>query len=247
MVSLAKRTVPLPLEVVFHIAAGGMYNPSRQIPIEDGELTARFEFEPGGGSDERIEDAWKMREEFLIEEENEDDGIPGIDGISLAFGRFGEGRADLSVPIKKLGKRYHPFEAKRLLQDDYLEWRSLIRRAMRTKMNDWPKLIRKFPAAKVNLLCQPMPLTVQWHNGRPKGVIQCLDILQAVIATLQVDALMGAEYRFCACQGCSKSFKVKRKDQRYCSDVCKHRQVVRDSRNRERRSAQRPMNGGAEK
>jgi|GEM_PF-5139846 hypothetical protein len=245
MVPSTKRTVPLPLEVVFQIAAGGMYNPSRQIPREDEDLTVRFEFEPGGGSGERIKDAWGMREEFLVAEE--EGWIPGIDGMSLAFGRFGVGTEDLSVPLKKLGERYSAFEAKKLLEADYLEWRSLVRAAMGAKMNDWPKLKRKFPAHKVNLLCQPMRLALEWENGRPKGMIQCSGILQAVIATLQVDALMDAEYRFCACRGCRNSFKVKRKDQRYCSDKCKHKQAVRDARSRKRKTAKRSMDGGEEK
>jgi hypothetical protein len=247
MVSLTKRTVPLPLEIVFRVGIGGTYNTARQIPIEDGELTARFEFEPGGGSDERVKDAWEMREEFLLKEENEDDGIPGVVGMSLAFGRFGLGQEDLSVPISKLEKRWHPHEAKRLLEADYLEWRSLVCAAMRTKMNDWPKLKRKFPADKVNLLCQPMRLALEWENGRPKGIIRCSGILQAVIATLRVDALMDAEYRFCACRGCRNSFKVKRRDQRYCSDECKHKQVVRNGRSRKRKAAKLSMNGGMEK
>jgi hypothetical protein len=170
MAALAKRTVPLPLEIVFRVEIGGTYNTARQIAIEDGDQTVRFEFEPGGGSDERIKDAWEMREEFLVKEENEDDGIPGVVGMSLAFGRFGIGREDLSVPLKKLGERYSAFEAKRLLEADYLEWRSMVRAAMGTKMNDWPKLKRKFPADKVNLLCQPMRLVLEWENGRPKRV-----------------------------------------------------------------------------
>jgi hypothetical protein len=248
MVSLTKRTVPLPLEIVFRVGIGGTYNTARQIPIEDGELTARFEFEPGGGSDGRIKDAWEMREEFLVKEENEDDGIPGVVGMSLAFGRFGVGREDLSVPLKKLGKRYSAFEAKRLLEADYSEWRSLVCAAMGTKMNDWPKLKRKFPADKVNLLCQPMRLTVEWENGWPNGIIKCSGILQAVIATLQVDALLNAEYRSCACIGCGKRFKVTRKDQRYCPDSnCKHRQVVRNARSRKRKAVKLSTDGGAEK
>ena len=45
-------------------------------------------------------------------------------------------------------------------------WRSLIRAAMTTKMNAWPTLKAKFPAVKVNILCEPMALSVEWRNGQ---------------------------------------------------------------------------------
>jgi len=117
-----------------------------------------------------------------------------------------------------------------LLDVEFLNWQSLVRAAMTTKMTAWPQLKREFPADKITRLCQPIPLAIEWRDGRPTGSIICSGILQTLISTLQIDALIGAEYRFCACRGCPKSFKVKRKDQRYCSEDCKHRQVVRDGR-----------------
>lgn len=227
-----KKTVPLPLEIVFRPDVRGTYNSSKGTTDEDSTMLF-FEFEPGFGADEPVEDAWEMREHFI--------GLGlqavSLDGITLTFGRFGVGREDISVPCHKLPKPCHVLDSMQLLRGEFHEWQSLIRRAMTTKMSAWPNLKPKFPAHKVELLCQPMQLAIEWQNGRPVGLIRCSGVLQALVATLQIDALMEAEYRFCACVGCPKSFKVKRRDQRYCDEFCKHRQVVRDGRERQRKAA----------
>ena len=231
--------VPLPLVIVFRPAVRGTYNSSKG-RWDDDSTFLYFEFEPGVGDDQSVVDAWEMREHFLRAE-----GSPwfaGLDGMTLAFGRLGVGGEDISVPEHKIPKPCHVLDSIKLLDEEFYEWQSLIRAAMTTKMIAWPSLEEKFPAHKVKLLCQPMRLAVEWQNGRPEGVIRCSGILQALIATLQIDALMDAEYRFCACVGCPKSFKVKRRDQRYCDDDCKHRQVVRDGRERQRLAAQQIEN-----
>jgi hypothetical protein len=129
--------------------------------------------------------------------------------------------------------------ASSLLDAEFLNWQSLVRAAMTTKMTAWPQLKREFPPDKITRLCQPMPLGIEWRQGRPTGVITCTGILRALIATLQIDALIGAEYRFCSYAKCGKEFRVTRTDQRYCSGTnCKYNQVVRDGRERQRKAAQ---------
>jgi hypothetical protein len=231
------RTAPLPLEVVFRPAERGEYSIREGEYLGEREELYRPDFEPGRGSDEPIEDPWLMREEFLQRDE-EDDWTPFNGGITLVYGRFGSGDDDLTIPSEKLGKDpVSVWRVKRLIDDEVLEWQSLIRAAMVTPMERWPTLKKTFPPRKVDLLCRPMALAVEWENGYPRGAIKCTGVLQALVATLQVDALIGAKYRFCACGGCPHSFEVRRKDQRYCSEGCKHKQVVRDGREWERRIA----------
>jgi hypothetical protein len=238
------RTVPLPLELVFRPDVRGTYN-SNKVTEDEDSIFCFFDFEPGTGSEEPVEDAWEMRDLFV---RPEDPGWgPRLDGITLVYGRFGVGREDISVPSHKFPTPCHVLVSMQLLQEEFREWQSLIRAAMTTKMSTWPTLKEKFPAHKVDLLCEPMRLAVEWQDGRPVGIIRCSGILQALIATLQIDALMDAEYRFCACVGCPKSFKVKRKDQRYCDEDCKHRQVVRDGRERQRKAAQQPKSRHTER
>jgi hypothetical protein len=154
---------------------------------------------------------------------------------------------DITVPGDKVPSPCHVTISSQLLTDEYMEWRALIRAAMTIEMSKWPNLKKRFPAHKVTRLSQPIPLAIEWREGRPIGIITCSGILQALIATLQIDALIGAHYRFCACVGCPKSFKVKRKDQRYCDEDCKHRQVVRDGRERQRGAAQKRKSRNTER
>lgn len=239
-----KRTVPLPLEIIFRPDQRGTYNRKKVEYLGEDEDVFQFEFESGGGSTLPVEDPWLMRTDFLRVVEDGDDPL---DGVTLVYGRFGVGIKDLTIPSGKLGENCHVVTAMRLLLEEYREWQALVRAAMKTAMSEWPKLKAKFSPRKVDWLCQPMALAVQWRNGRPTGIISCSGILEALIATLQIDALIGAEYRFCACEGCRKCFKVKRKDQRYCDERCKHRQVVRNVRNKERYAANQQTNGGTDK
>jgi hypothetical protein len=244
-----ENTIPLPLEIVFRPAVQGRYNPDKPRLMGEHAAFIQYDFEPDDivkGAIEPIENPWLMREEFLSPVA---EGI-ALEGMTLVYGQFGVGPEDISVRVEKVFEllpdlrssnsflRAPVVRGHRLLVDEYTEWRSLVRRAMRTKMSAWPKLKSKYSPEKVDLLCRPMSITVEWRQGRPAGIISCSGIIQALIATLQIDALINAEYRFCACIGCTRSFKVKRQDQRYCSDPCKHRQAVRDVRERQRKTAQ---------
>jgi hypothetical protein len=247
-----RRTVPLPLEIVFRPDVRGTYKPRETElvnskgepynPMKGGFIGeyVQFGFVPDDPSTTHwvlpdVDDPWLLRGEILHKVEDSDERL---NGLTSFYGRWGIGRDDLLVPRDKFPKDCDWFKACDLLREEYKEWRSLIRAAMKTKMSAWPKLGAKFPAAKVDRLCEPMALSVEWQDGRPTGVITCTGILRALIATLQIDALIGAEYRFCARRGCTKSFKVRRKDQRYCDEICKHRQVVRDGRERQRKAAE---------
>jgi len=233
------KSAPLPLEILFRPDARGVYDCRQAECLEDenepsgpGENDLKggawaFRFVPGDGSTEPVENPWLMRREILAED---DDPSSLLDDITLVYGRFGIGADDLTVPAGTIADDCHVARAGRALRNEYMEWRSLLREAMTMEMSKWAKLKVRFSPQKVDRLSRPMPLTIEWRKGRPAGVIACSGVLDALIATLQMDALLGAEYRYCACDGCHKSFRVKRKDQRYCSDSCKHRQVVRDGR-----------------
>lgn len=209
-------------------AQGNLMERDRSDPAQ--ETFAQPQFEPcgpGDGMDTEFEDPWLLRNEFFSF-----DAAEGLNGFTLVYGRFGRGSEDLLVPMAKFPDGCHVLECWRALKDEWGDWVSLIKAATRTPIEKWGRLKRRFPARKVELLQKPMPLVVEWQDGRPTGIVSCSGILQAVVATLQIDALIGAEHRFCACEGCRNLFKVKRNDHRYCSDECKHRQVVRNGRSK---------------
>jgi len=217
------RTVPLGLTVEFRTQGGGLYDLRNCSFLEDDDSLLRFDFHLDKyAAPADIEDPWEMRSEFLDSSE----GGSSLLGMTMGWGRFGDNADDLLVSDQQFEKR-GPGGA---LEDEYREWRSLFLAAMLLKMDEWPKLKANFDPRKVRQLCNPVPVNVEWRGGHPVGVVKCAAVLPALIATLQVDALMNAKFRFCACVGCSKSFKVKRKDQRYCDEVCKHKQVVRNGR-----------------
>jgi hypothetical protein len=249
-----KRTVPLPLEIVFRPDVRGTYNPRRAKEIDEAGKTynplkdsftptaVRFDFKPDDVATRplvlpEVEDPWHMREEILCRPEDENERLDAITGY---FGRWGVGRDDLLVPRTKFPSDCDVFTATDLLRGEYMEWLSLIRAAMAVRtMNSWPNLKTKFPESKVNMLSEPMALSVEWRNGRPVGIIRCSGILRALIATLQIEKLMDAEWRWCAREGCRKGFEVKRKDRWYCNKKCQHRQLIKDGRDERRRAAQK--------
>ncbi len=211
----------------------GVYDTNEARLLEEDETLCGFGFTTGQGSGLKETDPWEMREEFLgVGQEG-----GGLMGMTLAYGRFGTGKDDLMVPTEWLRESSASPSRWMLLEEEFREWQRLVRAAMTRGMQEWPSLEQDFPAHKVDLLCRPLSLGVKWQDRKPTGVITCFGVLQAIVATLQIDALLGAEYRFCACVGCGKSFKVVRRDQRYCPDSeCAHRQAVRDSRERERKA-----------
>ena len=239
-----RMTVPLPLAIVMETVPAGNdgYGFTNLTAISDG--AGGWKSVQNIGNESEIqktkasppEDPWLIRERVLA---LVDGSVEAIDRITSVYGGFGLFPNGIHVPPHYiLEARPGSTQFKQLFNSELLEWRSLIRAAMTTEMSNWPDLKGQFAPQKVNQLCAPMALTIDWRNGRPKGIVSCSGILPAVIATVKIDALLDAEYRFCACVGCPKNFKVKRKDQRYCSDACKHKQVVRDGRVRQREAAQ---------
>jgi hypothetical protein len=229
-----KKAIILPVEIRYCPTLGGTYNLHGAYSNKSDEKigVCRFDFVPGGGSEETdAADPWEMREEFLWPETR-------WEGMTLGWGRFGIGDADISVQSRKLRSRFCAGDAHTLLDEEFLEWQSLVQAAMTTKMAHWPKLKATYPAYKVDLLCRPMAVAIEWQQSWPTGVVDCTGVLQALIATLHIDALMDVEHRHCACRGCREIFKVVRKDHRYCSEDCRHKQVIREIRDRQRKAAE---------
>jgi hypothetical protein len=239
-----KKSLPLPLQITYQPGAKGTYD-FKACDFDYENKTVRMKFVPEvGPSDMEMADPWAMRAEFLA---------PDADwqGMTLKWGRFGVGSEDILEPVRfnqvlagmititpqMLAEKALLDSAPALLDAEFLNWQSLVRTAMTTEMTAWPRLKTKFSPDKITRLCRPMPLEIKWRRGLPAGVVSCSEILPALFATLQIDALMGAERRFCAYAKCGKEFRVTRFDQRYCPGTkCRHNQVVRNSRDRQRKA-----------
>jgi len=224
-----KKTIPLPLEVLFRPEGRGAYDADKTYMTgEAGNIRFRFkESDVAKKYTFPIEDPWEMRDDFL---EKTDSLSIKLRGMTELYGRFAEGEGDFTIPPDKYHRKQKTKTNRHILADEYAEWRSLIRAAMDLEMTKWPELSSRFSPQKTSMLCKPLTLEIEWHQGRPVGIVTCSGILQALVATLQIDALNGARYRFCACENCEKCFRVTRKGRKYCSDDCKHKQIVRNSR-----------------
>lgn len=70
-----------------------------------------------------------------------------------------------------------------------------------------------------------------WTTDAHAAAILADTTLQAILATVHVDHLRGATFRFCARLDCGKQFPIEsRHAKKYCSYDCSHLQAVRRSR-----------------
>jgi hypothetical protein len=151
-------------------------------------------------------DPWELREEFLSCPPEYWEGF-----VEMA-GDFG------------------PF---RISQDDFAEWQHLIREALLRHPREWEKLESRFDSSKVRRLFEPLPISFAWAAKVPIARIRTGKTLIAIIATIQLDVLRGAEFKVCARTDCTNPpFKVEARHKIYCSAGCAHLVAVRNSRER---------------
>jgi hypothetical protein len=227
------KILPLPLEIAY-LPTDRKGRARFEIEETGEERVVRLSIKPGGAPAKvsTPEDPWQLRDEFLSLELTPE-------GLKQAQSRFSFIWLGILEQLGKPGQEVNDSAVDRLVRDELKVWQSLLRAALTTRKDRWPKLAAKFSPAKVGILCRPLPLEVDWREGLPAAIIRCTSALEAMIATVWIDAVLGAEYRFCACRGCTKPqpFKMRRRGQKYCDDDCKHLQVVRNIRKKKRDEA----------
>lgn len=121
----------------------------------------------------------------------------------------------------------------RISQNDFAEWQHLIREALIRHPREWRKLEFQFDRRKVRKLFEPLPISFAWDAMTPTARISTTKTLTAIIATLQLDVLRGAQFKVCARTDCvNPPFKVEARHKIYCSPECAHLVAVRNSRAR---------------
>jgi hypothetical protein len=99
----------------------------------------------------------------------------------------------------------------------------------------------------MDILLQPLPIKLEWREGKPVGTMILRTVIDAVVASIQIDKLLGAEFRYCARPDCKKPFQIESRHQRiYCSTDCAHYMAVKNSRARAAKNEDRRQ-GGARK
>jgi hypothetical protein len=162
------------------------------------------------GSLERPVDVWQLRDEFL----------------ALSPDRWAE-CADWI-------REESIFRARRKVgQTDFEEWQKLIRQALILPAKEWGSGLSGFDLGKAVLFNLPIPIEFKWNEDVPVGLIRQADGLRAIVRSVQIDKLQGAEFRLCARPDCKEPpFRVGARQKQFCSSDCAHLVAVRRSRAR---------------
>ena len=201
--SQTKIALPISLE---YLERPGELVPTRElVAASPGDQIYKFRARPDRQMDGPF-DPWALREQFLS-------------WPSENWGMFVEMAGD--------------FGGFGLSQNSFAEWQQLLREALVRPAREWNTLHATFSPQKANRLLGSLPLKFDWSGTGPTARVQTKATLDAMIASIQVDKLQGAEFRVCARLDCKKPpFKVGTRQKIYCDSDCAHLVAVRNSRTR---------------
>lgn len=206
----------IPVEMRFHPTHGDYKS-------EIGGRSLRFQYGKRDPSaveffgEMKTADPWKVREDLLRPQEP-------LMAFTAKYGQFGR--------FPDLQATEQDWDGER----EFRQWRRFVRRLMDLPREKWDSLAAKFPAKMMQPAKSPFPLAIGWRDDKPVGVITVTTARDAVIASIQIDKLLGRRYRYCARRDCRKSFeRTTNHDKIYCDTPCAHLAAVRASRARKAR------------
>jgi hypothetical protein len=121
----------------------------------------------------------------------------------------------------------------RISMNSFAEWQRLLRRALLLPAREWKGLREEFDPQKVAKLRGNLTIRFEWDGEAPTARLWAGNALNAIIATVQVDALQGAQFRVCARQDCKNPpFRVEARHKIFCCSDCAHLVAVRNDRKR---------------
>lgn len=157
------------------------------------------------GKPPRTFDPWKLRDAFLA--------WPLEDWQDFCE------MVDLGVP--------------QISKNEFADWQRLFRKALILPAREWKTLAGEFAQQKVKRLLERLPIDFEWEAETPIARINCTSAFKTIIATIQVDALQGAQFRVCARHDCNNPpFRVEARHKIFCCSDCAHLVAVRKSRER---------------
>ncbi|HEV2021840.1 MAG TPA: hypothetical protein VGQ94_04870 [Terriglobales bacterium] len=116
---------------------------------------------------------------------------------------------------------------------DFQAWQLVMREFLRRPPAKWVKWLGSltFDArmiVRALQLHEDLRVRFWWKGTKHFAGILAEDSLTAILATIYVDHLRGAKFRFCARHDCRKPFElVSKHRRRYCSQYCAHFQSLR--------------------
>lgn len=203
---MSQTRITLPVTINNHYAYPTDFSPFRKRSYEENPDTAVFVSRRLADKWRETFDPWQLRDDFLTWPSE-----------------------DWQVFCKRVGyfRRYG------ISKNLFVQWQQLLRKALILPPKEWKSLIGEFDESMVHDLLEPLKIRFEWEGEAPIARISERTALKAIIATIQVDALQGAQFRVCARHDCnSLPFKVEARHKIFCCSDCAHLVAVRNSRAR---------------
>lgn len=126
------------------------------------------------------------------------------------------------------------FGTERITEKAFVEWQQLLKKALLLPAHSWRTLAVEFDKKKVERLRGGLSIQFDWDKDFPSAEFDAKSPLDAMIASIQLDKLRGAEFRICARRDCAAlPFETGTRQKIYCSSDCAHLVAVRNKRQRD--------------
>jgi hypothetical protein len=214
---MSQRKVFITLTIPDHRLQAANYRPvSRDEALKHPDR-AEYRWSGVRGPVYGIADAWKLRTDFLECPADEWKGF-----------------------LEKTG-----YVVDRISQNDFAEWRSLMRTALVTPPKEWHLLVKKYDPGKVSVLLSQIAIRFDWSGDAPIAELRSNRALEQIIVSIQLDALEGAKFRLCARHDCNAApFRIGNRLKQFCSYECAHLAAVRRSREHTPKTEKRKSHKG---
>ena len=183
----------------------------------------------------------------LSKRDKHDDAATEIEKAAIAFLAVlrGKGKAPrafdpwqlrdsfLAWPLEDWQSFCEMVDLGEIRKKEFADWQRLFRKALILPAREWKALAGEFAQQKVERLLGRLPIDFQWDAETPVALINCTSAFMTIIATIQVDALRGTQFRVCARHDCNNPpFRVEARHKIFCCSDCAHLVAVRKSRER---------------
>jgi hypothetical protein len=119
--------------------------------------------------------------------------------------------------VGKAGK----FSNSTVSKEEFERWQKLLRFALICPTSEWAALGIDFHAT----------VGFEWGGATPQVFMLASSALEAIVFTIQLDRLRGADFKVCARHDCKNPpFRVEARQKIFCSYECAHLVAVRRSR-----------------
>ena len=161
-------------------------------------------------------DPWRMREEFVALKRDESKLLAFLDKYGL-WTR--EKLADV---------------------DDFWDFQETLRDMLLCGKQLRGQLLSRSAFGKLpGLLARKLTIDFEYDKGVPRFVVRTLGCLDAIIASLQIDSVLGTPSRKCLRDDCPVVFRETRRNRKYCGESCRHLEVMRNRRKTKREKMSR--------